>query len=41
MDDEQKDILWGYSTGDWVAIQGEITLVGTFGGYYLDIHHIL
>ena len=41
MDDEQKDILWGYSTGDWITIQGEITLVGTFGGYYLDIHHIL
>lgn len=41
MDEEQKNILWGYSTGDWVTIQGEITMVGTFGGYYLDIHHIL
>lgn len=39
--DEQKAILSDHSVGDYICLQGKITMVGELLGYSMDIHRIL
>lgn len=39
--EEQKNIIAGFSTGDMIIVRGKITEVGDILGYYMDVDEIV